>query len=162
MFRGGEQVERVAGVMGQSETDRQWLQKYMFQGRIDAEEKAEAITDYLPDYQQFMSHDRRVDRDALRSVGVRVVDLEADQQLQDRVLSVYHSVSHTMTHSGTVNIIENHLGKGMFRAVNVVGVGGLPVPAQPGDQAVPSAPGVIPSGPPMSRQQRRATARKSQ
>jgi hypothetical protein len=141
---------------------KEWLQKYMFQGQIDAQKKAEAITEYLSDYQQFMSHGRRVDREALRRVGVRVVDLEADQQLQDRVLSVYHAVSHTMALSGTVKIIENHLGKGMFRAVNMVAVGGPSVPAQPGAQAVPGVPKAIPSGPPISRQQRRAAARKGQ
>jgi hypothetical protein len=141
---------------------KEWLQKYMFQGQVDAEQKAEAVTEYLSDYKQFMSHGRRVDRDALRRVGVRVVDLKADQELQDRVLSVYHAISHTMALSGTVKIIENHLGKGMFRTVKVVAVGGPLPSAQPGTPAVPAVPGVPASGPPVNRQQRRAAARKGQ
>ena len=52
-----------------------------------------------------MSHGRRVDRDSLRGLGVKIVDLESDQELQDKVLSVYHAVSHTFTLTGTV---KNH------------------------------------------------------
>ena len=141
---------------------KEWLQKYMFQGQVDAEQKAETVTEYLSDYKQFMSHGRRVDRDALRRVGVRVVDLEVDQELQDRVLSVYHAINHTMTLSGTVKIIENHLGKGMFRAFKLVAVGGPVLPGQLGVPATPVAPGASASGPPMNRQQRRAEARKGQ
>jgi hypothetical protein len=142
---------------------KEWLQKYMFQGQDNAEEMAEAVTEYLSDYQQFMSHGRRVDRDSLRRLGVRIVDLEADQELQDRVLSVYHAISHTMTLSGTVKIIENHLGKGMFRAVNVIAAGGPPAPGKPGTPVMPITPGAAGGPrPPISRQQRRAAARKGQ
>jgi hypothetical protein len=111
-----------------------------------------------------MSHGRRVDRDSLRKVGVRVVDLEADQKLQDMVLSVYHAISHTMALSGVVKIIENHRGKGMFRAVtaNLMPIGAPNVPAQPGTPAVPGASSATTTGPPMSRQQRRAAARRTQ
>lgn len=140
---------------------KDWLQKYMFQGQVDAEEKAGIVTEYLSDYKQFMSHGRRVDRDSLRRVGVRVSDLEADQELQDKVLSVYHAISHTMTLSGTVKIIENHLGKGMFKAIKMVAVGGLPLPGNSGVPRIPATPGAA-SEPPVSRQQRRAAARKGQ
>src|SRR6266568_1439965 len=144
---------------------KEWLLKYMFHGEVDAEAKANAVTEYLSDYQQFMSHGRRVDRDALRAVGVRVIDLEADQELQDRVLSVFHAVSHTFTLSGTVKIIENHRGKGMFRAVNVVAVGGPVIPPQavPGRPVIPGVtlPAAPASGPAMNRQQRRAAERRS-
>lgn len=147
---------------------KEWLQKYMFQGQDNAEQTAGIVTDYLSDYKQFMSHGRRVDRNSLREIGVKIVDLEADQDLQDRVLSVYHAVSHTFTLSGTIKIVENHLGKGMFRAVNIIAVGNPASPGKPGGPVMPITP-MLPGGAPAlpgtpqpNRQQRRAAARKGQ
>jgi hypothetical protein len=45
---------------------------------------------------------------------VRVEDLEADQRLQDAVLSVHHAAFHTFS-GPAVKIIENHLGRGFFK-----------------------------------------------
>jgi hypothetical protein len=150
----------------------QWLEKYMFAGRDDAAEKAATVTAYLSDYKQFMSHGRRVDRDSLRQLGVKVIDLEADQDLQDRVLSVYHAVSHTMALGGAVKIIENNLGKAMirsFRQISIQAIGPT--------QGLPGSPGQIGSPQPssteqpklirqqqpnLSRQQQRGAGRKNQ
>ena len=66
-----------------------------------------------------------------------------------------------MTLSGTVKIIENHLGKGMFRAFKLLAVGGPLLPGQLGVPATPVAPGASASGPPMNRQQRRARHEKA-
>lgn len=44
---------------------QEWLQKYVFNGDIQAAEKAETVTDYLSDFEQFMRDGRRVDGDSL-------------------------------------------------------------------------------------------------
>lgn len=46
-----------------------WLEKYMFAGTSDAPERAATVADYLSNYDEFMSHGRRVDREALRRLG---------------------------------------------------------------------------------------------
>ncbi len=158
-----ENAEKLSKTMVQ-----EWLQKYMFNGEPDAAQKAETVTNYLSDYQQFMSHGRRVDRESLRALGVKVTDLESDQELQDRVLSVYHAYNHTFALTGATKIIENHLGKALVRSVATVAVGIRgPVPGPPPGMVIPGTPlpgGPVPSqapAPQLSRQQRRAAARKN-
>ena len=81
---------------------------YVFAGDAAA---AKNVADVLGDYEKFKSHARGIDRVELRALGLNIVDLEDDQTLQDLVLSVHHSISHLMDKTGTVKIVENHLGK---------------------------------------------------
>lgn len=134
-----------------------WLQQYMFNSDSESQAKAKAVTEFLSDYDQFMSHGRRVDRQALRSLDVKVTDLEADEQLQDLVLSVHHAINHAMNLAGLTKIVENNLGRAFIRRVQVqLQVVGPPTPlgAQPGQQ-----PGIPAPTQPGSRQQRRAAER---
>jgi hypothetical protein len=41
--------------------------------------------------------------------------LEADQQLQDKVLTVYHAAMHTFAATIAVKIIENHHGRAFIK-----------------------------------------------
>ncbi|MCY4134627.1 MAG: serine protease [bacterium] len=109
-----------------------WLEKYMFASEDDARAKAEAVARVLSDYDQHMSHGRRLGKAQLRDLGLRVVDLEEDDKLQDLVLSIHHSVNHLMNHTGTVKIVENHLGKAFIRRV-----GQIAVPVQQGPPPKP-------------------------
>lgn len=108
-----------------------WLAKYMFTGRSDRDEAAKAVADDLSDYSTHLSHARRISSGRLRELGLQIIDLEADQQLQDLVLSVHHAVNHTMNHTGVVKIVENNLGKTFIRRVGVVQI---PVPAPSGEE----------------------------
>jgi hypothetical protein len=66
---------------------------------------------------------------------VRVEDLEADQRLQDAVLSVHHTAFHTFS-GPAVKIIENHLGRGFFKLEQIKAQGfqmQLPVMAPPAE-----------------------------
>ena len=56
--------------------------------------------------------------------------MESDHELQDLVLSVHHAVNHTMNHTGTVKLVENHLGNGFFRKVQTASIQ-VPVPGNP-------------------------------
>ena len=60
-----------------------WLSKYMFATHDDPTASAQKVADALSDYASFKSHSRRVSAPALKALGVTVVDLESDQQLQD-------------------------------------------------------------------------------
>ena len=124
----------------------EWLERYMFAGDAAA---AKNVADVLGDYEKFKSHARGIDRVELRALGLNIVDLEDDQTLQDLVLSVHHSISHLMDKTGTVKIVENHLGKAWLRRVGTIQV---PIQVQGG----PQPPGSIPPGQQPNRQQRRA------
>ena len=128
-----------------------WLQEYMFAGDGDAENKANMIAEWFANYENFRSHGRRVGREQIVGMGVNVVELESDSQLQDGVLSVYHSTAHTFS-GGTqaVKIIENHNGRAWVR------IGGQVVIPAP---LVPSPVTPTPVTPPPSNRAARRRAK---
>ena len=122
----------------------EWLERYMLHGDARA---ARGAAQVLGDYEQFKSPTRGIDRAKLRELGLKILDLEDDQKLQDLVLSVHHSISHCMDGTGAVKIVENHLGKAWIRRV-----GTIQTPVQVKQDRVPNRP----TGYQLNRQQRRA------
>ena len=115
-----------------------WLERYMLSGDEDAAGKAKRIAARFADYESFRSHGRRVGRQQARDNGVRVVDLEDDDQLQDVVLSVHHATMHTFSGTPTHKIIENHRGRAWVRMSPIqVPAVEVPRPSQPPDKALP-------------------------
>ena len=92
-----------------------WLESFMFAGDENAKERSKAISEWFADYESFQSHGRRVGRDQAREVGVKVVNLEDDDRLQDAVLSVHHATMHTFANTLAQKIIENHRGRAWVR-----------------------------------------------
>lgn len=92
-----------------------WLESYMFKGRKDASEAALIVADGLSNHSILKSHARHLSREKAESLGLIVESLEADPQLQDLVLSVFHSVSHTFQGTPAVKLIENHLGRAFVK-----------------------------------------------
>ncbi len=124
----------------------QWLDSYMLHGSSGAVTGA-SIAAKLADHAHFKSHSRFIDRAQARELGLTIDDLEADQNLQDAVLSVFHATSHTFNGTPCVKIIENHLGKTFAKQQQQAFVP-QQVPIQP---VVPAAPiPAAPPGPPQS------------
>jgi len=92
-----------------------WLRAYMFAGEADAEERAAKVAKTLANHQLFKTHGRHLGREKMKEMGLRIQDLEADQKLQDAVLSVFHAASHTLQMTPAVKIVENHEGKAFIR-----------------------------------------------
>lgn len=97
-----------------------WLAKYMLEGEEDVDVKAAHIANSLSDHAKFMSHGRFIPIQSARELGLKVVDLERDQKLQDLVLGLYHATSHTFAATPAVKVIENNEGKGLIRVHQVV------------------------------------------
>lgn len=93
-----------------------WLAKYMFRGEADASTRGKRIAAHLADHQHFKTHGRFIDRDQASALGLRISNLEADQVLQDLVLSVFHSSTLTFSSTPTIKIVENHLGRAFVKA----------------------------------------------
>jgi hypothetical protein len=94
----------------------EWLREHMFAGDKDAEGKAAKIAAFLNNHEHFKSHGRYIPRDKLEKLGVRVVELEKDQKLQDLVLACYHSATHTFSYAPhVVKLFENNLGKAFVK-----------------------------------------------
>lgn len=92
-----------------------WLVDYMFSGESDAVVKSHKIAQWFADYESFRSHGRRVGRDQISTLGLKVSNLEADKGLQEAVLSVHHATMHTFAGTPAQKIIENHHGRAWIR-----------------------------------------------
>lgn len=86
------------------------LRRVMFRGDARSLTKARAVVKKLTDYSGNKGHDRHIDFDECRKIGLKVTALEADQTLQDLVLTVHHCYMHTLMNTNAYKIIENQTG----------------------------------------------------
>lgn len=84
-----------------------WLKRNMCNGD---EGKTKAILKEFGDHKRNKSHARHISKVKCKEIGVSVVDMEQDNDLQDLILTVHHSFMHTFANSTTTKIVENHLG----------------------------------------------------
>ena len=93
------------------EVVRKGLIECMFHGQSDAEDRANKIIKILGSNSQTKTHSRHIHKDEAKKLGLKIIDLENDQQLQDAVLSLHHACILTFEQTPAVKIIENHKGK---------------------------------------------------
>lgn len=89
---------------------QEWLSNNMFQAVENREHIIENILNELEDHSISKSHGRHLSKAKCKNIGLNIVDLEADAQLQDLVLSVHHASVHTLTGTNAFKIIENQNG----------------------------------------------------
>lgn len=94
-----------------------WLNTYMF--RNEADNKAFEIAAWLGDFEQHKTHGRPISCELARNRGLKVVALEDDQELQEKVLSVFHAIMLTFDTTTCLKIIENHEGNGSYVVANI-------------------------------------------
>lgn len=99
---------------------KQWLTSGMFAGHPDAIEKADQVIRELGDHALTRSHARHISLDRARSLGLNVTALEADDALQDAVLTVHHACIQTLAGTRSYKIIENHNGVAFIQSVELV------------------------------------------
>lgn len=88
-----------------------WLKENMFLGNKDADSIVEAIIGELGSHAVTLSHSRHIHIDKLKSMNLNIIELESDNLLQDKVLSVHHSSIISLTQTPSIKIIENQEGK---------------------------------------------------
>jgi hypothetical protein len=86
------------------------LREVMFEGDPDAVAKSQRIVDGLSDADEHKSHERHIPIAKCRDLGLKVVALEDDNELQELVLTVHHCYMFVLTNTGTFKIIENQKG----------------------------------------------------
>jgi len=80
------------------------------------------IADLLGKQKTSKTHNRHISQAKAREIGLEVVALEDDQQLQDLVITLHHALTHTFTQTGATKIIENHLGVAYVNKVQAMRV----------------------------------------
>jgi hypothetical protein len=125
---------------------RQWLKTYMFSSTPDPARAADRAVKYFASFNIHRSHSLGISRDDARAKGIIIDDLEADQTLQDAVLSVHHASICTLSMTPTVKLIENHLGRAFMQQQQAIPLP-FAIPGQPPpDQA--QSPATAPPSPP--------------
>lgn len=89
---------------------KEWLSNIMFQNDSSKDTIINNILNELEDHSISKTHGRHLSKSKCKQIGLRIVDLENDTQLQDLVLSVHHSTIHTLTSTNAFKIIENQKG----------------------------------------------------
>lgn len=93
------------------------LENCMFNGLKTASRRAKKVVDSLSDYDGNKRHERHVHAEECKSLGIRIKDIEANDALQDALLSVHHCYMYTLTNTSAFKLIENHGGVGYVRNV---------------------------------------------
>lgn len=94
-----------------------WLKENVLSGIVDPRERDEAavkIVDFFSDTEKNKAHDRHIGIEDLLDLQLKVTSFEADQMLQDLILSVHHATCITLTNSNIGRIIENQHGRSNF------------------------------------------------
>lgn len=126
-----------------------WLEKHMLahdDAGVPAEVRAERAKDIAAmfgseeSYARLRTHGRPIRVEELEQVdGLRIRRLEADDGLQDIVLTIYHALD--LTFGGpAVKIVENHLGNRKVRAFQPIVVQQGPPPGPGGAMFIPTQP----------------------
>ena len=64
----------------------EWLAKYMFKNDQAGGQTAEQIASWLGDHSEFKTHGRPISRAMAKQQNLKIIELEADQVLQDALL----------------------------------------------------------------------------
>lgn len=98
-----------------------WMAEGMLHDAPDPKAAAESAVKRLSSHAGTLSHARHIHRDDVRALGIKVLDLESNQSIQDAVLTVHHSYILTLSMTGVYKIIENHNGVAFVQTVQQVG-----------------------------------------
>lgn len=84
---------------------KEWLQSNMFLG--EDTEKVESIVRFLNEHTNSKTHDRHFDIDTCKNIGLKIFQMEDDNELQDRILSVHHATIILLQNGDVDKIIES-------------------------------------------------------
>lgn len=93
-----------------------WLGNYMFKGENG--NKAEKIAEYLSNHDNFKTHGKHISITQAKEIGLKILDLESDQDLQEKILSVFHATMHTLN-TTAVKVICNQNGNAFIKQFQV-------------------------------------------
>ena len=116
-----------------------WLKKRMFRKVDNPTEKADEIAKHVnADSKTVYAHGQRIGITDLQQLGVNVIPLEGDQQLQDAVLSAYHLMTIIFERTPSFKFIVNHKGKMWAKSTQQIIAQGPVMLPEPPSQPTPN------------------------
>jgi len=98
-----------------------WLREYMFKNENST--LPDTIADYLSNHANFKTHSKHINIESARKQGLKIEQLEDNQDFQDKVLSAFHATMHAFGGTNTAKVVANHNGNCFIRQFNV----GMPI-----------------------------------
>jgi hypothetical protein len=92
-----------------------WLARRHFKGRADAAGKAAAVANYFNRSDSHKSHGRRIDRNEARGQDLAIEDIEADQTLQDIILTNYHLMTLVFEQTPCCKLMASNHGRAWMK-----------------------------------------------
>ncbi len=83
-----------------------------------SEKIVEDIVEKLNDYSHHSTHGRGISLKEAKDLGLNVIDLSKDKELEDKVLSVYHAATILFQKTNVTKIIANNLKKSFLTFYN--------------------------------------------
>lgn len=94
-----------------TELIKKWLENGdMFKDDAEKDQKIKNIISYLNNNSDTKIHSRHISDEKAKQLGLKISNLEDNNEFQDAVLSIHHCYMHTFSNSLAVKIIENHKG----------------------------------------------------
>lgn len=87
-----------------------WLDRNMLSAEPDKKKLIDNIIKELGDHSVNKSHARHLSMKKCKDIGLKIIEMEADHELQDLILSIHHICIHTLGATNAFKIIENQDG----------------------------------------------------
>lgn len=100
-----------------NEIVREWLISGMFDGDKEGETKADKIIQELGNHALTKSHSRHISISKAKEIGLKIVTMEDDQELQDKILSLHHICMQTLESGPAIKLIENQDGTAFIKSI---------------------------------------------
>lgn len=97
-----------------------WLKAYMF--KEEGTEIPDKIAEYLSNHGNFKTHGKHISIEKAMEIGLKIEQLESNQDFQDKVLSAFHATMHAFGSTNTAKIIANQNGNCFLKQFNSVPV----------------------------------------
>ncbi len=97
----------------------EWLNTNMFKGVDEPDKPGALIAKWLANANEHKTHGRPINIQTAKEKGLLITALEDDHELQERVLSVFHSTIVTFRVTNCIKMVENHKGKGSYLKAEV-------------------------------------------
>ena len=101
------------------EWSKEIAKKYLETGMFSKDKNVNIsqIVDKLSDHKQMKTHLRHIGLKESQNIGLKIIPLEEDNELQDIVLTIHHAYIHTLNSTHAIKIVENHIGIGQIHSL---------------------------------------------
>ena len=90
-----------------------WLKEYMFKN--EKSDTPDKIANYLSNHGNFKTHGKHIGIEKAKEIGLKIEQLEDNQDFQDKVLSAFHAIMHAFGSTNTAKIISNQNGNNYLK-----------------------------------------------